>query len=93
MPTNTHPFDQVQHTVAEHLSVDAEILVRGQSGQHGVRDGANAHLQSCAILDQVRCDQLSDLLLCLSAWLSLVLVHWGVVVNDVVEVRNVDEAI
>ena len=45
-------LDQRQHAVGEHLGVDTQILVTHQLRQHGVRNGADAHLQRGAVLDQ-----------------------------------------
>jgi hypothetical protein len=36
---------QRQNSVREHLGVDAEVLVVREPGEHGVGDGADAHLE------------------------------------------------
>mmetsp|Transcript_58999 Transcript_58999/g.93881 ORF Transcript_58999/g.93881 Transcript_58999/m.93881 type:complete len:203 (-) Transcript_58999:756-1364(-) len=58
---DTH-VDQVEDAVAEHLSVDAEVLVVVQTLQDGVGNAANAHLQARFIGNQLVCDILANAL-------------------------------
>src|SRR5687767_12101379 len=48
------PFDEAHHAVGEHLGVDAEVAVRVERAQHSVGDGADAHLERRAVLDEPR---------------------------------------
>lgn len=45
-------FDKRQDTVGEHLGVYAYVLVVVKARQDGVRDGADAHLEACAVFDE-----------------------------------------
>ena len=46
--------DQVHHPVREHLRVHPELVLAEQPREHRVGDGADAHLQRGAVLDQRR---------------------------------------
>lgn len=57
---NDPALDQGQDSVREHLRMDTQVPVRGQAGEHRVRDGADAHLQGGPVGDQVLGNQLPD---------------------------------
>uniref|UniRef100_A0A6B0V867 Putative secreted protein n=1 Tax=Ixodes ricinus TaxID=34613 RepID=A0A6B0V867_IXORI len=58
---DTAGLHQVHHAIAEHLGVDAQVLVALQHVQHRIWDAANAHLQGSAVVHQVLGDVLADL--------------------------------
>ena len=45
-------LDQVDEAVGEHLRVHAEVVLVGQAREHRVGNGADAHLQGGAVLDE-----------------------------------------
>jgi hypothetical protein len=53
VPVGDHPvLDQGDQPVREHLGVHPEVELVAEAGEHGVGDGADAHLQRRAVLDE-----------------------------------------
>jgi len=52
-PSDYALFHQINHAVGKHLGVDAEVFVGVEGAEHGVGDGADAHLQGRAGVDQL----------------------------------------
>ena len=45
---------EVDDAVGKHFGVNSEIQPVGESSERGIRNGADAHLERCAILDECR---------------------------------------
>ena len=45
-------FNEIDHTVAENLRVDAEVFVVAESAEYSVGDVADTELEGSAVLDQ-----------------------------------------
>ena len=80
---------QGHHAVGEHLRVDAQVLLALQEEQHGVRDGADAHLERRAVLDEFR-HILADGLLEIADDGRLELDEGLVLLDDAVDLVEVD---
>ncbi len=83
---------QRKHAVGEHLGMDAEVLVAAQLRQHGIGNGADAHLQRRAVLDQ-GCAVLADGRLGLVRLGEVRLHQRSVVLHEIVDLRRVDHGL
>ena len=52
-------FHELQHSVREHLCVHSEVLMASELGENCVRNGSDAHLETCSVVDK-GCAMLSD---------------------------------
>ena len=83
---------EVDHALAEHLGVDAEVVLFVQEQQHGVGDAADAELQAGAVVDEAG-DVLADGLFDRADPGRLQLDDGRRALDDDVEVAHVDERV
>ena len=83
---------QRQHAVGEHFGVDAEVLMAAQLAENRIRNGPDAHLERCAVLDQ-RGAVLADGRLDLVRLGEFRFDQRGVVLHEEVDLRGVDHGL
>jgi hypothetical protein len=86
-------LDEVDHASGEHLGVDAEVFVIGESCQDSVGNVSDAHLQGGAVFDQVFGDEVADFRFYFRGRAASVLGKRRIYFDGDVDMADVDDAV